>query len=209
MPRALLGSASRRTLRKTLNATKRTLQRARSDAARALPCRTLRKTLHAIKRTLQRSWSDETRHYTRPLDGFVEHAVCVFLNWALFERRRGRWCAGPSIGSWINRRNICTKGLFTKIRNSDLSTQLCRNTALFETALTHSLTPTCTRTRTLLFFLTRLLAKIIFTCGIIRSFNFSFHSISYIRSVFRIGGRYLVRAQCDLGRRRVRDQLVV
>ena len=36
MPRALLGCAPRRTLRKTLNATKRTLQRARSDAARAL-----------------------------------------------------------------------------------------------------------------------------------------------------------------------------
>ena len=39
MPRALLGCAPRRTLRKTLNATKRTLQRTRSDAARALGVR--------------------------------------------------------------------------------------------------------------------------------------------------------------------------
>ena len=42
MPRALLGCAPRRTLRKTLNATKRTLARARSDAARALGVRGIR-----------------------------------------------------------------------------------------------------------------------------------------------------------------------
>ena len=50
MPRALLGCARRRT--QTPNATKRTPQRARSDAARAL---------NATKRTLQRAGSDAAR----------------------------------------------------------------------------------------------------------------------------------------------------